>query len=55
MNKDCKEALITGEARPQRKRAGDNMISGLSVIDSVFEICVDENATSTFDQLRDLV
>ena len=49
------EALITGEARPQRKRSGDDVIGGSSAIDGAFEIQVGENATSTLDQLRDLV
>ncbi len=49
------EALITGEARPQRKRPGDDVIGGSVAIDGAFEIQVGENATSTLDQLRDLV
>jgi Cu2+-exporting ATPase len=49
------EALITGEARPQRKAPGDSVIGGSVAIDGAFEIRVGENATSTLDQLRDLV
>ena len=49
------EALITGEARPQRKHPGDDVIGGSVAIDGAFEIQVGEDATSTLDQLRDLV
>ena len=49
------EALITGEARPQRKLPGDDVIGGSVAIDGAFEIQVGEDATSTLDQLRDLV
>lgn len=49
------EALITGEARPQRKTPGDDVIGGSVVVDGAFELRVGERATSTLDQLRDLV
>ncbi|GGM73756.1 Cu2+-exporting ATPase [Halarchaeum rubridurum] len=49
------EALITGEARPQRKVVGDTVIGGSIAADGSFEITVDEGATSTLDRLRDLV
>ena len=49
------EALVTGEARPQRKLPGDEVIGGSAAIDGAFEVQVGEGATSTLDQLRDLV
>jgi Cu2+-exporting ATPase len=49
------EALITGEARPQRKASGDEVVGGSVAVDGAFEMRVGEHATSTLDQLRDLV
>ncbi|WP_435102626.1 heavy metal translocating P-type ATPase [Halarchaeum sp. P4] len=49
------EALITGEARPQRKSPGDDVVGGSIVADGALEITVVDDATSTLDRLRDLV
>ncbi|QLC35670.1 cation-translocating P-type ATPase (plasmid) [Halarchaeum sp. CBA1220] len=49
------EALITGEARPQRKVPGDDVVGGSVVADGAFEIAVTGGATSTLDRLRGLV
>ena len=49
------EALITGEARPQWKVPGDDVVGGSLAVDGAFEIQVGERATSMLDQLRDLV
>ena len=49
------EALITGEARPQRKAPGDDVVGGSVAVDGAFEIRVGEHATSTLDRVRDLV
>lgn len=49
------EALVTGEARPQRKLPGDDVIGGSAAIDGAFEVQVGDDATSTLDQLRNLV
>ncbi|MFB6164728.1 MAG: heavy metal translocating P-type ATPase [Haloarculaceae archaeon] len=49
------EALITGEARPQRTVPGDTVVGGSIAVDGAFEIAVDSGATSTLDRLRELV
>ncbi|GGL71561.1 heavy metal translocating P-type ATPase [Halocalculus aciditolerans] len=49
------EALITGEARPQRKVPGDDVVGGSVVADGAFEVAVSDGATSTLDRLRGLV
>lgn len=49
------EALITGEARPQRKVPSDDVIGGSVAVDGSFELRVGERATSTLARLRDLV
>ncbi|WP_049995993.1 heavy metal translocating P-type ATPase [Halococcus sediminicola] len=49
------EALVTGEARPQRKIPGDDVVGGSVAIDGALEVQVGDGATSLLDQLRALV
>jgi Cu2+-exporting ATPase len=49
------EALVTGEARPQRKVPGDSVVGGSVAVDGAFEICIGDGATSLLDRLRALV
>ncbi|WP_435076832.1 heavy metal translocating P-type ATPase [Halococcus sp. AFM35] len=49
------EALVTGEARPQRKVPGDGVVGGSVAVDGAFEVRVGNGATSLLDRLRALV